>query len=973
MISDLEIRAPSAAPSLRFGVLGPVRVWRHGRKVELGSRQRRLVLGLLLARAGQPVGIADFVALLWGQEPPASAVNIVHGHVGNLRRLFEPGLRPRVAGRWLAGDAAGYRMSTDEENLDLLEMRRSAQQARAARDAGDVAGALAAYVKALQLSRGPCAGAPELLGHRVADFESIDHEYADLISEATDLALSNNAAKSVLPMLRRVVEHRSLDEAVQARLLLALSAAGQQAEAITHFQDLRRRLADDLGVDPGDELHEAYRKVLTRSHAEPAKSSEISAHEEAQPKGDHFVRPAQLLPDLPHFAGRRETLRQALDLVRAHATSGAPQTLVMEGIPGVGKTSLAIHLAYRLAHEFPDGQLYVDLRGFGPDAALAPGEVLHAFLHALGVRDQDIPDSDLARSGLYRSMLANRRVLIVLDNTRDADQVRPLLPGAPGSLVLVTSRNSLAGLAATHGAHILTLDLLPKAEAREMLISRIGSAANFADRQVLDEIVELCGRLPLALAIAAARGLAYPGHGLSAIARELREAQGSLDGFAFGDPNIDLRAVFSCSYRSLNPSAARIFRLMALHPASDIAIPALASLGGLTQRDTRDVVRELVLTRLVSEHQPGRYSTHDLIAAFARELVLDTETDADRDAAVDRLLVYYRKAAYEANLYINAEIDAEPPAERDGVAREDLTSRRDAAGWFTAELPALKAIMRQAIGRGRVTDAWQLELTVQGFYQLDGWWREWATVVRECLEAADDAGDSSGVANMLRSLAGAEFYLGNIASARVLLERAFAIFTELGNVSRQALTLRNLGEVSFAAGDYGRSVVYFREALKTSESLGELASQADVLCRLADAQYQLGSYAEGIEAITRALNIAGDLADDFRRCECLLRRAEWHLREGRYHASQDDWTAAAELARAGDHRVYLVNSYIGFGDTAYAKGNRQAAQTAWLQALALVNDSPDRYREADVQGRLAKLNLSAKDIAVQKLKSNTAA
>ncbi|MBY8874524.1 transcriptional regulator, SARP family protein [Micromonospora sp. PLK6-60] len=944
---------------MRFAVLGPVRVWRGGQEVDPGSRQQRLILALLLARAGRPVGIMDFVALLWDERPPRSAVNIVHLHLGSLRRLFEPDLRPRASGRWLVGDAAGYRMVVDADGLDLLRFRDLVRQARTA---DDPVAALATYVRALELSRGPCAGAPDLISRPVADFEAVDNEYADLVGEATELALRAGTARTVLPMLRRVAAQRPLDEAVQAKLLLTLSAAGQQAEAIALYQELRGRLSDELGIDPGRELQEAYRKVLRHDAAGSAEPPEVPLRDEGPLAAGPLVVPAQLLPDLPHFTGRAESLRRALALIHGRAPTGALRIVAIEGIPGVGKTTLATHLAYRVADEFPDGQLYADLRGLDPDAALAPGEVLQAFLHALGVRGPDIPVNELARSGLYRSVLAERRVLIVLDNVRDADQVRPLLPGAPGSLVLVTSRYSLAGLAATHGADVLALDVLPNDEARDLLVSRLGPARALADRPALDEIVTLCGGLPLALAVVAARTLARPGYRLSAVARELHDTRGSLDGFDVDDPDSDLRAIFSWSYRGLSPSAARLFRLLALHPGPDVTLPAAASLGGLPARTARGVFGELVRSRLVTERRPGRYGAHDLIAAYARELLHDTDTAAERDAATDRLLGYYRRAAYAANRHINPEIDADPPEILDGVVDESPSTGMEAADWFAAEREVLKAVMRQANDVGRVYDAWQLELTVQGFYQRDGWWQEWATVVRECLDAASGAGDSAGAANMLRSLAGAQFYLGNSTSALALLERALTIFTELGNASREALTLRNIGEVSFAVGDYHRSAACHHQALRIAESLGEQITQLDVLCRLADTQYELGDRTLSFATIGRALAMSEQLGRDVRRSECHLRRANLYLRERQYAESLADWTAAEELSTAISHRVHMVRAKLGLGDTAYAMGDRSAARTAWLAALALSNDS-NPGQEAGIRHRLAKLGHRADGVA----------
>jgi tetratricopeptide (TPR) repeat protein len=610
-----------------------------------------------------------------------------------------------------------------------------------------------------------------------------------------------------------------------------------------------------------------------------------------------------------------------------------------------------------VAGEFPDGQLYADLRGLDPEAAPAPGEVLQDFLHALGVRGADIPQSDPARAGLYRSVLAARRVVIVLDNVRDAEQIRPLLPGAGGSLVLVTSRYSLAGLAATHGAHVLVLDVLPADEARALLVSRLGPARTPADRRALDDIVDLCGGLPLALAVVAARAQARPAYRLPDVARELHDAQGSLDAFGSDDPDSDLRAIFSWSYRALSPAAARLFRLLAMHPGPDVTLPAAGSLGRLSLHDARTVLGELVRARLITERRPGRYGAHDLLAAYARELVLAVEPAPERDAAADRLLAYHRRTAYAANLFINAEIDADPPAEHEGVIDENPRNSKAAAGWFAAEREVLKAVMRQANDRGRVYDAWQLELTVQGFYQREGWWHEWAAVVGECLAAAERAGDTAGVSEMLRSLAGARFYAGDSTAALTLLERALVVFAEAGNVSREALTLRNLGEVNFAIGDYDRAVACHERALRMAESLDDRAAQADVLCRLADARYELGRRDQGFATMARALALSEQLDDGVRRGECHLRRAALYLRERRYAESRADWTAAEELARSVGHRVLQIRAAVGLGDCALASDDQPAAREAWQEALALSNDADPMQEQ--IRQRLARLGHDA--------------
>jgi DNA-binding SARP family transcriptional activator len=634
--------------SFCFGVLGPVRVWRDGVEVDLGPRQQRLILALLLAGGGRPVGLGEIVEVLWGGRAPQSAVNVVHRYVGGLRRLFEPGLPARAAGRWLVGDAAGYRLCVDEDNLDLLRLRALVRRGREERAAGRLPEALTAFEQALALWRGPCGGVAELASAESVAFNVVDHECADVAREAAAVALELDRSRAVLPVLRRMADFRPWDEALQAQLLLALSADGQQAEAIAVFQAVRRRLAEELGVDPGDELREAYQLVLRQDAGGPVPAEHGPGERGPGDRGPGATTPfpAQLPADLPWFTGRVEAERWTVGLVNGHVlTQVSTPVLAIDGLPGVGKTSLAVHVAHQLADAYPDGQLYVDLQGFDPEqSVLHPAEALQGFLNALGVPDADIPVSHHARSGLYRSVLAGQRILVVLDNAHSVEQVRPLLPGAPGCLVLVTSRKRLTGLATAHGAHLMTLDVLSPEEARRFLAARIGDDRVAADPGAVDEIVKLCGGLPLALSVVASRVLTHPDHRLADIAEQLWEARGGLDGFS-DDMGNDIRGVFSWSYRMLGGRAARLFRLLALVPGPEVTVAAMASLAGVGLSEARTLVGELLRTGLLAEHRPGRFSTHDLVRAYAQELVQLHDDAGARELAFRRLVGHYRQTA----------------------------------------------------------------------------------------------------------------------------------------------------------------------------------------------------------------------------------------------------------------------------------------------------------------------------------------
>ncbi|MGW0436579.1 AfsR/SARP family transcriptional regulator [Micromonospora sp. NPDC003197] len=958
------------AASLRFGVLGPVRVWQQDAEVNLGPRQQRLILALLLARAGQPVGTGEIVEMLWGQRPPLSAVNVVHRYVGALRRLFEPDLPARSAGRWLAGDAAGYRMRVDADTLDLLQLRVLAQQARSAEEAGRLAEAMSAYETALSLWRGPCAGVPALSSYDQSAFSVVDHECADLVREAASLALRLDRARSVLPVLRRVAEHRPWDEALQARMLLALSADGQQAEAITRYQDVRSRLADELGVDPGEELRAAYQLVLRQSPARPAAGD---PHAPVSRPGDlriarasfvTAVLPAQLPPDLPYFTGRGDAQHRTLSLVNGHMmTQVSLPVLAIDGIPGIGKTTLAIHLAHQLTDAYPDGQLYVDLRGFDPhQSVLDPAEALQGFLNALGVPDVDIPASRHARSGLYRSVLAGRRTLVVLDNAYSVEQVRPLLPGAPGCLVLVTSRKRLTGLATAHGAHLMTLDVLSPEDSRDFLTSRIGAERVYTDPKALNEIVERCGRLPLALAVVASRALAYPEHGLTDVVRELRDAQGSLDGFFGDDIDNDIRAIFSWSYRALGARAARVFRLLSLHPGPDTTLPATASLADVALGEARLLVGELVRTGLLVEHAPGRFSMHDLIRTYAHELVQLQEDDTIRTQAFRRLAHHYWQTAYEGNLLLSPSIVLDSPEAMDTVVTAQLTNANDAIAWLNAERQVLKAVVQRQIDAGCPTAAWQLVLTLLHFYQREGWWHDWATMTRACLNAVTAADDKLGRAHMSRGLAGAVHMLGDNETAARLLHQALDLFTTLGYRPEQALVYRNLGQVTFAQENYSDSVAYYQRSLRHFKSAGDLPHQNYVLCCLADAHARLGQHDTSMRLLDRALSICETVGDVNGQGLCYETLARCHQARGDYAASVASWKQATEIYRQTEWRMNSVECQLHLGDAALAMGDRAGARTAWQEGLALLRHLRVPYA-TEIQDRLMRLEEDAADTA----------
>ncbi|MFE0378628.1 BTAD domain-containing putative transcriptional regulator [Streptomyces inhibens] len=624
---------------MRFEVLGPLRVWHTERELDLGFPQQRALLGLLLVQAGRPVQVNEVVDVLWAEQPPVSAVNVVHRYIGSLRRLLEPGLPTRSPGRRLLRHAGGYLLQADEHEVDLLRFRSLTKRGKRAVATGRPEVAVQHFTEALHEWHGPVAMGLPASARAHPLFTALERELVCTTQMAADAALLCARTELVLPRLRQAVELDPLNESLHARLVMALAASGLQAEALAAYENVRRLLAEELGVSPGAELSAAHTRVL-RQELPPTGPTPGHGRQTAPPESlGPFTRPAQLPPGLTVFSGRRAELSSLLDITDSTAASaGAPTTVVINGMAGIGKTTLAVHWAHAVADRFPDGQLHVELRGFDPARrALDPKEALRGMLAALGMPPRGLPSSLDALAGLYRSLLAGRRVLVLLDDATDAGQVRPLLPASPGCLALVTSRNGLPSLIAS-GAHRLGLDLPSATDARAALALRIGYERLAAEPEAAGEIITLCRRLPLALAIVAARVISRPDFPLAAIAAELRNSRGSLDAFSGSGGAADARAAFACSYRRLQPESARLFRLLSLHPGPDLTVDAAAALTALPARTARLLLGELANAHLVTEHAPGRYTAHDLLRVFAAELTEAHDSPTERHAARQRLL-----------------------------------------------------------------------------------------------------------------------------------------------------------------------------------------------------------------------------------------------------------------------------------------------------------------------------------------------
>jgi tetratricopeptide (TPR) repeat protein len=613
------------------------------------------------------------------------------------------------------------------------------------------------------------------------------------------------------------------------------------------------------------------------------------------------------------------------------------------GTAGVGKTALAVHWAHQIAERFPHGTLYIDLQGFGPAGVpVAPDDALRGFLDALNVPTGQRPTGLENLAGLYRSILAERAVLVVLDNARDAEQVRPLLPAGPSCLAVVTSRGELTGLAATHGAHLLALDVLSAADAGTLLAGRLGQDRVTAEQDAATELIGLCARLPLALSITAARAAARPGSALAALAAELRSVPERLDALDAGDPASDMRAVLSWSYRNLTGPAAQMFRLIGIHPGPDISVTAAASLAGLLPRPARRLLAELTGAGLLREHAQGRYGYHDLLRAYAAERAHAVPGGCDateRRAAIHRMLDHYLHTAHgAARLLAPARhpLSLAPP--KPGVTVERFADRGSALSWLETEHRVLLAVAALAAELGFDSHAWQLPWAQANYLDLQGHWTDWAATQRIALAAAEHLGDRVGQAHSNRSIGCACMRLGSFVEARGHLDRAIGLFAEVGDTAGLARTWLNIAHTFERQGQYDEALSHARKAMVLTEAAGDRAGQASVLNAIGWCHLQLSEYDSALACCQRALRLYRALGDRVGEADTLDSLGYAHHHLGRYDQAVACCLRAADLNRDLGNRFSESEALMHLGDTHHAAGLPDAARDAWRQALVILDE-----------------------------------
>jgi DNA-binding SARP family transcriptional activator/Tfp pilus assembly protein PilF len=999
---------------VEFGLLGPLVVRASGSRVTVSAGKQRVLLAALLLRGNQVVPAADLTRFVWEGGPPGTARVTLQNYVKRLRQALGPSGYERIVTR-----PAGYLIEVGAGELDVAQFGVLQAAGQVAARAGAWERASAQLAEALALWRGqPLADVPSQV-LAMTEVPRLTEMRLDALEARIDADLHLGRHREVVAELQSLAAAEPLRERLHELLMLALYRSGQQAAALAAYRAARRQLVDELGIEPGPVLRDLNQKILQsdetlllappssngtgdrpgRASANGRAARPDSARTADESGADHLgdepgddvaggpgpndgasagaiagtngganggtdagaaplnsIRPSLLPAAVPGFTGRALELRA---LSAAAQRPGQPVVItVIGGTAGVGKTALAVHWARQAAADFPDGQLYVNLRGFGPADPVSPTEALRAFLDALQVPAAQIPSSLDGRHALYRSLVDGKRILVVLDNARDPAQVRPLLPASPTALVVITSRNELASLVVTEGAGQISLDVLTDADAHQLIAGRIGAARLAAEPAAADELIRLCAGLPLALAIMAARAAAHPRFTLASLAAELRDARGRLDALSTGEDATDVRAVFSWSYQNLQPPAARMFRLLGLHPGPDIAAPAAASLAGLPLPLARRLLRELTRGRLLAEPSPGRYAFHDLLRAYAAEQAAATDSEAARRAALHRALDHYLHTGHTAAVLINtARGTIELPPAQPGVSPETFDSHVEALAWFEAEHHVLLAAATLAAESGFDVHAWQLPWTLADHLEFQRMWHDIAAIQDVALAAAERLGDLAAQANVHRYVGRVRFQLSAWDDASSHLAQALRIYQDLGDSVGQARVHLSIGKAMERMGRMDEALGHARQALNLFEEADNRPGQARALNNIGWYHAMLGDHRQALTRSWQALGLQREMGDRCGEANTWDTLGYSHQHLGQLAKSASCFQKAINLFADMGSRSGEAEVLTHLGEVHRISGSYQAAIAVWRRALEILDELEDPGAD-ELRGKLRQLAIA---------------
>jgi DNA-binding SARP family transcriptional activator/tetratricopeptide (TPR) repeat protein len=925
---------------LELRLLGPVEARVDGRPVPLGTRKQRLVLAILALEPNRQVPMDRLVDLVWPEDPPRTATHAV--------RVCVSGLRAALAGAGAGVDivtrGTGYLLAADPSTVDAHRFRSLLAEAREAPgDAEQVA--LLDRALALWTGQALAGAAPPATAQRLC--AGLDEARLTATEDRLDALLRLGRHRELVDELADLVSRHPLRERLAGQQMLALYRCGRAGDALAAYRRLRADLAEQLGLDPDAALQRLELAILRDEDPQPAPPPAASpaASPAIEPAVAAGAVPAQLPAAVAGFAGR------AAELAALDALTGPAAVAVIGGTAGVGKTTLAVHWAQRHRDRYPDGQLYVNLRGRGPGTPVRPEQALGGFLRALGTPAERIPlDLDEA-AALYRTLLADRRMLVLLDNAEGVDQVRPLLPAGTGCLALVTSRDRLAGLAVRDGARLLRLDTLDPDEAGQVLARLLGAGRVGAEPEASAELARLCGYLPLALRIAAAQLARHPDRPVADLVDRLRTGDRLAVLEIEGDEQSAVRAAFDLSYVVLKPEARRLFRLAGLLPGADLTAPAARALAG---PGAERALAQLADAHLLDEPAPGRYLLHDLLRLYAQTLTAAEDGPAERDGALRRLFDFYLHTTDAAARLLYPQMQRlplpAPPVPVDGFADPGA-----ALAWLEAERANLVAAVERAAADGARPVAWLLVDALRGYFWMRRHTADWLAAGGAALAAAGAAGDHAGLAAAHLCLAQARRFLSDHDAAEAHFAEAVAHAGRAGWRQGEAAATGSIANLYRDQGRLAEAAEHHRRAGDIFRQTGEPGGEAVSLTNLGNVQFDSGLLAEAAANLAGALSIYRRIGAHNAQAHVLNSLGcAYHL-QGRSEAAIEHLEQALALHRAAGSREGEADTLNNLAEVHLAAGRPEVARGLAADSLAIAVDAGDRRVEADACHTLATL------------------
>ncbi|MFB9612156.1 AfsR/SARP family transcriptional regulator [Kutzneria kofuensis] len=905
---------------MEFRILGPLEVVVDGQVVPIGAAKHRTLLACLLLRANRVVSVDELVDRIWDGDTPHRSKATLQTYVMRLRQVLGDPSIIRTA-------ADGYLITVDADHLDLLRFTELAAAARATQAGGDLSTAAELFGQALSLWRGqPLVDVPSDVLHR-EEIQRLVEQRLEVLERRIEVELSLGRHTDLIPLLRAVTGEHPFQERFWGQLMLALHRSGRQVEALEAFRQVSRLLGEELGVGPGERLRAMHQAVL--------RDDPGLAPPERAPRPPTRAVPSELPADLVDFVGRREVSDRIAQRLLAGDTNTAVPLVTLSGPPGVGKTALAIHVAHEVSSRFPGGQLYVNLRGYAPGPPMSTVDALTRFLRALGVPPSQIPLDVEEQITLYRSCMAGRQVLVVLDNAAAAEQVRPLLPGSPGCAVLVTSRDTLLGLTALQGARPVGLDALTPDEAHGLLTEMLGARAVLAEPKAVRELAQLCAYLPLALRIAAANLANSPG--VANYVARLREGN-RLDALVVdGDDEAAVHAAFDLSYHALKPAARQLFRLLGLIPGPDFTVEAAAAVASLRLDESQRLLDRLAAANLVQQHSPGRYHLHALLRLYAEQRTEVEENPGSKVIARSNLAAYYHHASAAASNRLSpGSVRLPVPGAGFVVTTPSFADHFEALAWLDTERANLIAAVAQAEETGPLPAAWGLADALHRYFRGHRHGDEGVRTARIGLTAALRSGDRRAEAVMRQALGALAWDQSDYDEAVDQLSLALAYYREMGPDDALIEALTDLGGVYGERGDLAKAADCFQQALKVAEAVGSPAGLATTRFKLGTLKQALGETEASLPLLEQALAGHRALGRRYDEASCLTNLGLSYQELGQYEKALACMHEALDLRTelgSSDGRSSLLDNiaavYLDIGDLAQAD---EYATTALVHA-----------------------------------------